>query len=137
MSGLGRIVPGFLAAMAILLAASAAQAGFEICNQTKADVTVAFGYREDGVWTSKGWWNIAPSECATVYGGKLRERYYYYYAEEIDSDGVWGGDYRFCALDDAFTIQGDENCKSRGYDGYDFRQVDVGEEFDYSIDLTY
>lgn len=137
MGGLGRMVMAALAATAGSLSATPAQAYFEICNQTKGDVTVAFGYRENGVWTSKGWWNIEPSGCATVYGDKLRERYYYYYAEEIDSDGIWGGDYRFCALDDAFTIQGDENCKSRGYDAYDFRQVDVGEEFDYSIDLTY
>lgn len=137
MIGSGRTGVAAIALMASMTMASAAQAGFEICNQTKDDVTVAFGYRENGLWSSQGWWNLDPGECATVYNSKLRERYYYYYAEEVNGDGVWGGEYPFCALDEAFTIEGDENCKSRGYDGYDFRQVDVGEEFDYVINLTY
>jgi uncharacterized membrane protein len=124
------------ALVASLTAASAAQAGFDICNQTDGGVTVAFGYREGGVWTSTGWWNIDPGQCATVYSKSLREQYYYYYAEEIDGQGYWGDNYTFCAIDEAFTIEGDENCKSRGYDAYGFRQVDVGEDVNYSIDLV-
>lgn len=136
MTGRGRTVSGAIALATAMLAASGAKAEFEICNASGDDVTVAFGYRDDGVWTSTGWWNIAKGECSIVYSYSLRDRYYYYYAEEVENGGTWGGDYVFCATDEAFTIAGDADCKSRGYDAYGFREVDVGESVRYSIDLV-
>jgi uncharacterized membrane protein len=133
-----RFAAGAAAMTAGLSIASAAEAGFDICNQTKDEITVAFGYRENGDWTSAGWYNIAPGECATVYDKSLQERYYYYYAEQVNGNIVWEGETAndvFCATDEAFTIVGDSNCKGRGYQPYKFRIVDVGEEVDYGIDL--
>lgn len=127
-----------VAVAASLSTASAARADFEICNKTKDDVTAAFGYRENGKWTSSGWYNMMPGECAIVYGRTLQEHYYYYYAEQVNGNIVWEGETAndvFCATDEAFTIVGDDNCKSRGYHAYKFRRVDVGEEVDFGIDL--
>jgi uncharacterized membrane protein len=136
MIGSVRAVAGAAVAAAIMAMATSAQAGFDVCNNSSDDVTVAFGYREDGEWTSSGWWNIDQGECMTVYDKTLKEQFYYYYAEKVNSDGYWEGDYVFCAIDEAFTIVGDQNCKSRGYDAYGFREVDVGERIDDSVELT-
>lgn len=137
MFGLGRLVAG--APAAILLIASTAEAGLDICNETKDDITLAFGYHQDGEWSSTGWWNVEPGNCATVYEANLTERYYYYYAEQVNGNLVWEGDSdkdMFCAMDEAFTIVGDSDCSSRGYDSYRFRQLDVGKRMNWGIELT-
>lgn len=136
MFGVVRVIAGAAVAVAIVSLAGTAQAGFQICNSSSGDVVTAFGYREDGVWTSAGWWSIAKGECAIVYDRNLKDQYYYYYAEEINGGGRWEGSYVFCAVNEAFTIAGDENCNARGYDKYGFLEVDVGERINYSIELT-
>lgn len=116
-----------------------AAAGFKICNKTDREVTTAFGYLENGEWTSQGWWTISPGDCKTVYSKNLTNQYYYYYAESTDGEWFWSNDSQdsiFCATDKAFKIVGDKDCKKRGYDAYGFREVDVGERIDDYIDLT-
>lgn len=134
--GTGRAGMAVVALVASMTMASAAQAGFEICNQSSDEITVAFGYRESDEWTSSGWWNISPGDCTIVYEKSLKEQFYYYYAEKVNDSGIWGGDYVFCGVDEAFTIVGDQECKSRGYDAYGFREVDVGERINDSLDLV-
>jgi uncharacterized membrane protein len=82
-----------------------------------------------------GLWNLTPGECTTVYEGTLRNQKYYVYGESYDEDYYWDGDYPFCGHDDAFTIVGDTNCKSRGYYELGFFEVDVGESRDWTTDL--
>ena len=63
----------------------------------------------------------------------LKSRYYYYYAES--DSGKWDGDYIFCTQDQKFTIEGNKDCKSRGYAPEGFREIDVGESTAKEIDL--
>jgi uncharacterized membrane protein len=119
--------------------AAPAKADFGICNKTNMTVYAAVGYSDDGQWTSEGWWELAPGECATMLSRKLSKKFYYYYAESSDQEWFWeseGNDNLFCASDNAFKIVGAEDCKGRGYDVYGFREVDVGDNITYSIDLT-
>ncbi|MCR9126722.1 MAG: DUF1036 domain-containing protein [Rhodobacteraceae bacterium] len=113
--------------VAMALAPLPAWAGLEICNQTSVRQSVAIGYMGDGGWTSEGWWNIPPGECATTVSGDLRQRYYYYHAE-AEGRRFLDEDYQFCTRTDAFTIVGDENCAARGFDSALFRQIDTGPE---------
>lgn len=134
-----RMAAGAAVMGAALSMSSAAEAGLDICNETKSEISLAFGYRENEVWTSTGWWNIAPGNCATVYEADLPERYYYYYAEQVGGSATWKGDSDrdvFCATDEAFTIAGDSDCEARGYDSYRFRMIDVGRKRNASLDLT-
>lgn len=128
------------AAMGAALSMSpAAEAGFDICNGTTSDIRLAFGYRENEVWTSTGWWSIAPGNCATVFQGDLPDRYYYYYAEQVSGNATWTGESDrdvFCATDGPFTIASDSDCEARGYDSYRFRVIDVGQKRNASLDLT-
>lgn len=126
-----------LAALAIGVALpTAARADLKFCNQTKDDVSLAIGFKstDSDQWTSEGWWNIKPGECKTPIEGILKARYYYYYA---DSDsGKWSDHFIFCTKDEKFTIEGDKDCKSRGYAPEGFKEIDIGEETSKEIDLT-
>lgn len=135
-SRIGRFVLMLIVAASAVVLAGQAQADFKICNKSKFKVTTAFGYKESGQWTSEGWWTIDPGQCRTVYSKNLSQQYYYYYAESTDGEWTWSDTYIFCAADKAFKISGDKDCKSRGYDAYGFKEVDVGEAIEKSIDLT-
>jgi uncharacterized membrane protein len=117
------------------------EASLRFCNNTSRTIDLAFGYPEQMQggsstrWTSKGWYNIDPSECATVISERLQSRYYYFYAEDF-SNGVWKGNHNFCTTSEAFTIHGDQNCRSRGYDERGFRQVDTGDDLSHTVNLN-
>lgn len=119
-----------------LCLAPAARAGLDICNETDVLQTVAIGFKGDKDWTSEGWWNIDPGDCATVLGGDLTRRYYYYYAES-EADTFEGQDYQFCASNDVFTIVGDTDCEQRGYETLSMREIDTGETArDFTLTLV-
>ncbi|MBB4264451.1 DUF1036 domain-containing protein [Roseospira visakhapatnamensis] len=122
----GLAVMAGVAALATSLATTPARAGLEICNQTSVHRSIAIGYSQDDAWTSEGWWNLDPGQCATPVEDDLAQRYYYYRAEA--EDGSFPGEgYSFCTVAGAFTIVGDEDCEDRGYVTEDFREIDTGE----------
>ena len=121
-------VRAFVAAGVVGLALpGAAWAGLRICNETGDTQSVAIGYKGAEDWTSEGWWNIAPGDCATPVLGDLQKRYFYYRAE-VDGGDFDGENYMFCTSPDEFTIVGDTECEDRGYDREAFREIDTGEE---------
>ncbi len=116
----------------------ASEASLRFCNNTGITIQLAIGYADGNQntrWTSRGWYNIPPGECATPISGNLQNRYYYYYAEDT-GDGVWRGDYTFCTKSEAFTIHGDQNCRSRGYEQRGFRRVDTGDSINHRVNLN-
>lgn len=126
----------FLLGMAALsvIYSSPAQAGLEICNQTDLTASVSIGYQRDNTWTSEGWWNIAPNDCATVVEGDLRQRYYYWHA--TNDLGVFiAEEYTFCTTPDIFTIKDDKNCGARGYEQTQFTEIDTGDAKRFVVNL--
>ncbi len=112
-----------------------AQAGLDVCNDTDLRQSVAIGYEAPGgVWTSEGWWQLAPGDCKTVMGRDLGRRYFYYRATV--PGGAFDGPFSFCSAPDAFTIEGDKDCGARGYDSTRFRKVDTGEAADFTLTLV-
>jgi uncharacterized membrane protein len=126
-----------LAAAALWLALpGAARAGLEICNDTALLQSVAIGYKGDTDWTSEGWWNIAPGDCALVLAGGLTRRYYYYYAEAAGAP-FESQDYLFCGSEEIFEITGDTDCEGRGYETLSMREIDTGETArDFTLTLV-
>lgn len=119
----------------ICLFALPAQAELLVCNKTDAKASIAIGYKADGAWTSEGWWNIPPRDCSVVEGGALKNRYYYYRVTSASYN--WPGEsYYFCTSSRAFTIVGDKDCKARGYERNEFRQIDTGEARSFTLNLT-
>lgn len=105
------------------------------CNKSPSQLVVAVGYHSNNVWKSKGWWNIAPNECATPLGGSLNKTHYYYYAKDA-AGGKWEGNHYFCTTSSKFTIAGDENCSGRGYNSTGFKEIKVGNNTRYKLTLT-
>lgn len=115
-----------LLASALILFATPAFAGLEICNNAAKSLSVAIGYSDQGEWVSEGWWNIPAGECKTPVKDDLKNRYYYYRAN-ASGEPFASGDYSFCTTPEAFTITGDDNCEARGYEAMGFRKLDTGE----------
>ena len=115
---------------------TAALADLKFCNHTKEQLKLAIGHSSpnNGEWTSEGWWTIDSNQCKVAIEGALRARYFYYYAKS--NSVTWDGDYTFCTKDQKFIIEGDKDCKSRGYAPEGFRELDVGESTTKEIDFT-
>jgi len=125
----------FVIGACFTLIAGSAQAGLEICNDTRDVQGISIGYKGDTDWTSEGWWNIDPGSCSTVVGGDLKKRYYYLRAE-VEGGNFTGGGFSFCTTPEEYTIVGDTECESRGYATEDFIEIDTGEtakEYTYRI----
>jgi len=120
---------------------SPARAAFLFCNQTSSVIEAAFGHRDQGVWTSQGWWKIQPGQCARAYNKPLLQRFFFYYARALTltshkgkGSRVWGGKYPFCVDDKAFKIKGDDDCDKRHFRSQGFHEIDVGvRQEDYTL----
>ena len=56
-----------LAALAILAFGLPAQAALNVCNRTAHPVKLALARFDGAVWTSAGWWSLAPKQCEAVF----------------------------------------------------------------------
>lgn len=133
--GIGGLAVTIVSAAILALSASPASAELRVCNKNYDDVYVAVGYARSGDWVSEGWYFIKSNECEVVMD-KVRNRYYYFYAEEANGNGVWEGEYSFCIQDEVFEISGSEDCKSRGYERSGFFEADTGDDTDYTVNLN-
>ena len=109
--------------------------GLEFCNATSDTQGVSVGYKDGEDIISEGWWNISSQECVTVLPGALKTRYYYYRAE-VNGGEFEGGTVHFCTSPQEYTIKGNDNCASRGYDREAFAEIDSGATskfFSYTI----
>ncbi len=126
----------FLAAVAMCLIALPVQAGFKVCNKTAHEAKVAMGLFDGTVWTSRGWWRIAPEACREILEGPLYARYYYLYASDGGSGG-WDGKKGFCVVPGGtFEIKGRRNCEGHGFDRKGFFEIDTGQARDYTQTLS-
>ena len=130
---LSRFVLSVACLCGLILLPRPAWAAFLFCNETKSVIEAAFGHRDEGEWTSEGWWQIQPGQCARVYNKPLSQRFYFYYARALtipakNGQGVmtWSGKYAFCTDGKAFRVTGDSRCEERGYKMQGFQDVDVG-----------
>lgn len=103
-----------LTAILTLIVPSVASADLEICNETGSKLSIAVGYKSGDSWMSEGWWNIGNGDCKTPVKGDLQSRYYYYLTSSADIE-LEHQNVPFCVKSDMFTIEGDKNCKARGF----------------------
>lgn len=145
-----------------LILPAKAYAWFNVCNRSQVPAQVAFAYysttdnRNTGSpstgsrlaefyqsdytgWNARGWYTIAPGECAQTYPHELwrRNRYYYVYAQSPDRAYRWRGNSYFCVDPvNRFNIsqRRDGSCSGERV-GFD--QVDIGsgkiQNFTYNL----
>lgn len=113
-----------LTALIFALIPLPALAQLEVCNGTDVMHRVAIGYQGDKTWTSEGWWDFEPGECAVVVSEPLSRQSYYY---KVRAEGhEYGGNFAFCTGDSPFTIFGDTDCVERGFERELFVLEDTG-----------
>lgn len=138
---MGRRISFAIAFVGGMLAASAAQAqtGFRLCNLTSWPVEVAKALNTgatDGskrIIISEGWYQFAKGECATLWAGKLRYRYYLLFAQNKQINREWKGDIPICVSRQPFTIKSD-TCGPEHYRRM-FFQVDTGDSEGFTQNL--
>lgn len=127
-----------LFALAIGFVPTKAQAWLQVCNYSGATVDIVVGYKHEGQWLSRGWWNIYPGGCVTPVEGALLNRDYYLYTQSRKRGVSYDNpntSYGFCVVDKPFRIFGTDNCKGRGYYVRDFNRIDVGDYSDFTYNL--
>jgi uncharacterized membrane protein len=110
-------------------------AGLKICNNSGEYRNLAIGYKAGKAWVSEGWWKLENGECTTVVKQDLKNRFFYYRATTRKGEFVDDG-YNMCSSPKAFTIEGDKQCKKRGYERTGFAKIDTGpksKSFTFSI----
>lgn len=114
-----------------------AYADFRVCNATQELVGVSVGYRAPDGWVSEGWWHIGPTRCETIIDGALSSRFYYLHAEDAKPEGGrWEGPVSMCIKDEAFKINGINDCFTRGFQKGGFQEIDTGTQTSWMVQLT-
>ena len=130
-----------LVGAALLTVTTSALADFRVCNRSSnAEINVAYGHQtRTDESLSEGWWRVRQGDCVTLIEGPLRHRYYYLYGESGNT--MWEGDKSqesgwFCTKGEKFTLPGDMDCGSAGYDAHKFIEDDTGDNDDFTHNLS-
>jgi uncharacterized membrane protein len=108
-----------------------AQAWFKVCNKSTETLTLAFAFRKEGSWISKGWWNIESGVCSTLSDEPL-ERNLYVYA--LNGSLGLRGDREFCVRRQSFRIVNATQCEDHGK-LVGFQKIDIGGNENYTLNL--
>lgn len=118
-----------------VVAVGSAHAEFRVCNDSfeVLNISIAEPYNEN--YRSRGWWRIAPDQCAAVIKEPLDQRYIYVYAADVFGRSAVGGGQSFCIAPRRFVIDGAEDCLLRGYAEGFFNEIDTGDEVDWTLHI--
>lgn len=126
-----------LLAVALAFLAQPAAAQLEVCNKTPGSLNISIAYETDADIVSQGWWTIDPDQCQTVITTELNKPYYYHYAVSRALNVEWAGTFNFCLNDDPqFRINGVGDCEQRSFRTVGFRQVEVGGNKRFTLDIS-
>lgn len=113
-----------------------AQASLTICNKTPSSLSLSVAFETSQDLVSQGWWTLEPEQCQTTLPTPLDHQYYYHYAVSSALKVEWTGNFNFCTSDEQqFRIVGAQACEQRNYHTTGFRQIDVGTNKDYTLNI--
>ena len=93
---------------------TAAPAGYAVCNETNNAFWAALGQKKNAVWTSHGWWMVAPGSCAKMISESVTGNKIYLRVEKAKGRELVSGQEKFCVVNIEFDIQGRDRCMTRG-----------------------
>jgi uncharacterized membrane protein len=127
---------GLFAALAGLVLAGAARAELRLCNQSFDVLNVAIAAPKGEGFVTRGWWRVAPNQCATLQRDMLQSRYYYVFAADVFGNEVLAGSIPLCVAPRRFEIDGQQDCLLRGYLDARFAEVDTKEQPNWTVFVT-
>lgn len=120
----------------VTLCPVAARAELRLCNQSFDVLNVALARPSGQDFATRGWWRVAPNQCATLDREPLRSRYYYIFAADVFGNEVLAGAIPMCVAPRRFQIQGQRDCLLRGYLDARFAEVDTQDRADWTVFAT-
>lgn len=93
--------------------------GLTLCNRTAGKIWAAVARRRGEGWESRGWWGIAPDDCARTIDEPLVQNVYFVHAALASQQGdrfLAAGGETFCTSPAKFAVIGREECGKRYYD---------------------
>ena len=134
---------GFCAACLVsllaVLPAAAQTGGLRLCNQSFDVLNVAVAVpRQDGgpaerTQATRGWWRVAPYQCATILPEPLGTGPYHLFAADVFGREALGGTIPMCVAPRRFEITGHQDCLLRGYLDARFMAVETGGEAAWTV----
>ena len=101
--------------------------GLTLCNKSKENISVAFGFYGEGSWHTVGWHQIKKDHCHNmrIPPEGLSRNPIYLHAMGVNGS-IWGKKYSLCVKKpQPFQIQGYKNCSARGYEEAKFTKVSI------------
>lgn len=119
-----------------MLCPQIARAELRLCNQSFDVLNVALAQPSGQDFATRGWWRVAPNQCATLERAPLQSRYYYIFAADVFGNEVLAGAIPMCVAPRRFQIQGQRDCLMRGYLDARFAEVDTQDRADWTVFAT-
>lgn len=124
------------ALMAGLLPAPVVAAGLRLCNQSYDVLNVAVAVPQGDHFLTRGWWRVAPNQCANLLREALQSRYYYLFAADVFGNEVMSGAVPMCVAPRRFQIDRQQDCLMRGFLDARFFEIDTQEQSEWTVFVT-
>jgi uncharacterized membrane protein len=116
-----------LAAIFLVIAASAARADLEICNRTSFVIETAIGVETKGAAATRGWFRVDPGACRSVLRGDVTHDHIYLHARALALYGALrplsAAHINLCTGNADFLIAGAKKCEKPGEQLLPFAEV--------------
>ena len=114
----------FAAALIGLAAPGAAQASLSLCNQSFDVLNIALAEADGAEFVTRGWWRVAPNQCATLLRDPLEAKEYFVFAADVFGNEALPGVTPMCVGTREFKIESQRDCLIRGFLDARFYEVD-------------
>ncbi|TKW68884.1 MAG: DUF1036 domain-containing protein [Paracoccus denitrificans] len=95
-----------------------------LCNQSFDVLNIAIAEPGPEDYVTRGWWRVAPNQCATLLRDPLEAREYFVFAADVFGNEALPGVTPMCVGTREFKIESQQDCLIRGFLDARFYEVD-------------
>lgn len=129
---IGACVASMLAAATLALP-GAANASLSLCNQSFDVLNIAIAEPGGDDYITRGWWRVAPNQCATLLRDPLEAKEYFVFAADVFGNEALSGVTPMCVGTRKFEIENQKDCLIRGFLDARFYEVDPGGQESWTV----
>lgn len=107
----------------------AAQAGWEVCNETSFILRLASASITGGTMTPRGWDRLRPGQCHSLKAPEGTPRYIFAESDPVHRGGIreWKGNVPLCVSDEDFSADATKSCQLQNMNTQSYLAVDPAE----------
>lgn len=110
--------------IALCLLGNRAEAMLSLCNQSFDVLNIAIAEPGPSDHITRGWWRVAPNQCATLIREPLEAKEYFVFAADVFGNEALPGVTPMCVGTREFEIESQNDCLIRGFLDARFYEVD-------------